>query len=624
VNLLKEGKQPRSSQPHFRGDWEDLIELQQLLAGPHQILYKGNSKYQDIMVLESTNIQMFLNNQLQFNSMDERIYHEAFVHPAMTLAPRKHRVLCLGGNDGLLVREVLKYADVKQVDLAGISPSIVYAIRKMPQMNSLNEGALLDKRLRIIKDDINKFLVRERKRYNVIIVDFPDPVNKRIGNFYSTEIFNRLYRLLTEDGILVCQSLSPKQLPLLFWSIARTLESARFKTLSYHLNVPSFGDWGFHLAGKNPLAWRKKTFAIPHRTLPKDITAWFKFPTQVLSIRKSAPVNTLHNPILPKLYSHALSVPSAKLTALSGLHDYGKSHSYRNFTSDTEDLIQLQQLLSGPHRILLQGNSDGNKVFIIQSKDIRMYLDKQLQFSSLDERIYHEALVHPAMTLIPKRERILILGGGDGFAIREVLKYKDVGHVDLVDLDSLVLTVAKSVQQVASLNDHSLSDKRVSVYKQDAHLFLSKRRHLYDAIIVDFPDPADEVVSRLYSAECFNTMFQHLTPNGILVCQSHSPESAPTVYWSIQKTLKSIGLNTLSYHVTVPSFGDWGFHLAAKRPLLWGNRKISVDNETIPENLTPWTNFSKKILSFRSHATANTMSNLNLYKWYRKEVGRKL
>ncbi|MGG1660717.1 spermidine synthase [Brevibacillus sp. NRS-1366] len=600
---------------------EDFIELQQLLAGPHKILYEGTSEYQNVLVLESPNIQMYLNNQLQFNSMDERIYHEALVHPAMNLAHKHDRVLCVGGNDGLLLREVFKYADVKEVDLVGISLSLLNVIKQLPEMNALNERALFDKRLRVFGEDINTYLTRESEKYDVIIVDFPDPVNKEIGNFYSLPIFNGLFSLLSEDGILVCQSHSPKKVPLLFWSIARTLESASFKTLSYHLTVPSFGDWGFHIAGKNPLVWQKKNFTIPHRTLPEDISAWFQFPTQVLSVRKSAHVNTVDNPNMHKLYSPLLPDPTAKLIALSGLQDYDQSNSNENSSSDTEDLIELQQLLSGPNRILEQGSFDGNQVFIIQSKDVRMYLDKQLQFSSLDERIYHEALVHPAMTLIPKRERILIVGGGDGFAVREALKYTDVGHVDLVDLDPLVLKVAKSVKKVASLNEHSLSDTRVTIHQMDARVFLSKQGDFYDAIIVDFPDPADEVVSSLYTAEFFHTMFQHLTPNGVLVCQSHSPESAPSVYWSIGKTLKSIGLNTLSYHVTVPSFGDWGFHLAANKPLVWGDRKITVQNETIPEKLNSWFHFSKKIQSVRRHAKANRMSNINLHKLYMKEVG---
>jgi predicted membrane-bound spermidine synthase len=612
---------PRSSQPPNRGDLEDFIEMQQLLAAPHRILYEGASKYQNIVVLESKNIQMYVNRQLQFNSMDERIYHEAMVHPAMVLSPKHKRVLCVGSNDGLMLREVLKYSDVNRIDVVGITPDVLRAVKKVPQMNDLNERALFNKRVHIINHDIQKFLAREKKQYNVIIVDFLDPENKQISSLYSKEIFSGLSRLLTDDGILVCQSHSPSKAPLVFWSIARTLESAGLNTLSYHLTVPSFGDWGFHLAGKKPLVWRKKKFTVPHRTLPKDITSWFHFPTKVLSVRKSAPVNTKDRPILHKFYSRAQSVPTSKLIALSDLDDYGKSDSSQKNSGDTDDLIELQQLLSGPHRILKQGSFDGDEVFIIESKDVRMYLDKQLQFSSLDERIYHEALVHPAMTLIPKRDRILIVGGGDGLALREVLKYKDVKHVDLVDLDPLVLKVAKKVKQVASLNDHSLSDKRVSVYHQDARVFLSESRDLYDAIIVDFPDPADKVLSQLYTAEFFRRMFQYVNPNGILVCQSHSPVSAPTVYWSIRKTLRSIGLKTLSYHVTVPSFGDWGFHLAAHKPLVWGNRKISVKNETIPENLTSWFHFPKRTRSVLRHVMPNTQRNLQLYKLYRKEVG---
>jgi predicted membrane-bound spermidine synthase len=618
---LKVGKRPRSSQPPVRGDLEDFIELQQLLAAPHRILYEGTSKYQNIVVLESKNIQMYVDRQLQFNSMDERMYHEALVHPAMVLSPKHKRVLCVGSHDGLMLREVLKYSDVKRIDLVGISPDVIRAVKKVPQMNALNDRALFNKRVHIIKHDIQKFIARKNKQYNVIIVDFHNPGNKQISSLYSKEIFRGLSRLLTDDGILVCQSYSPSKAPLVFWSIARTLESAGLKTLSYHLTIPSFGDWGFHLAGKKPLVWRKKKFTVPHRTLPKDITSWFHFPTKVLSVRKRAKVNTKERLVLHKFFTRVQSVPTSKLIALSDLDDYGKSVSTRKNSGDTDDLIELQQLLSGPNRILLQGCFDGEEVFIIESNDVRMYLDKQLQFSSLDERIYHEALVHPAMALIPKRDRILIVGGGDGLALREVLKYKDVKHVDLVDLDPLVLKVAKKVKHVASLNDHSLSDKRVSVYPQDARVFLSKSRNLYNAIIVDFPDPADKVLSQLYTAEFFRRMFRYVTPNGILVCQSHSPVKAPSVYWTIRKTLTSIGLNTLSYHVTVPSFGDWGFHLAARKRLVWGNRKISVKNETIPEKLTSWFQFPQKIRSVQRHVTANTRRNLQLYKWYRKEVG---
>jgi predicted membrane-bound spermidine synthase len=621
--VVSDRNRSNSGQP-VRGDFEDLIELKQLLKAPHRTLYKGTSKHQNILVLQTKTIQMYLNRQLQFKSWDERIYHEALVHPAMVLSPKHNRVLCVGNHDGLVLREILKYTDVNRVHLVGITPDVLRAIKKVPQMNALNEGALSDNRLQIFKQDVQKFLTQPHKRYNVIIVDFLDPYNAQIGSLYSKELFSGLFRLLAKNGILVCQAHCPQKSPSVFWSIGRTLESAGFNTLSYHLHVPSFGDWGFHLAAKKPISWGKKKFTVPHHTLPKDISSWFDFPADVLAVRKAAPINTLKNLILHKLYSRSQLQPTAKLLALSDLNDCGQSDSDRTIFGDTEDLIELQQLLSGPHKILKQGNFDGDEVLIIESKDVRMYLDKQLQFSSLDERIYHEALVHPAMTLVQKRDRILIVGGGDGLATRELLKYKDVEHIDLVDLDPLVLKVAKNVKQVVALNNNSLNDKRVTVYHQDARVFLSKKRKLYDVIIIDFPDPADKVVSRLYTAEFFQRMFKCLTPNGIVVCQSHSPDNAPSVYWTIRKTLKSIGVYPLSYHVIVPSFGDWGFHLAANNPLVWGNKKIKVDNETIPEDISSWFHFTKKIRSFRRHVTPNTLRNLNLHKWYRKEVGAHL
>ncbi|MFC4770021.1 spermidine synthase [Effusibacillus consociatus] len=636
---MTQWKRPKSQMSSVRGDADDLIELQQLLAGRHRILYEGVSEYQDLMVLESNILRMYLNQQLQFSSLDERMYHEAFVHPVMLLAPRHARILSVGGNDGLLLREVLKYPDVRHVSLVHVSSEVLRVVQEVPEIDALNERAFSDKRLRIHDCDIEKFLVRARNRYNVIIVDFPDPVDKQISRLYTTEIFSGLSRLLTKDGVLVCQSHSPKKAPIVFWSIARTLESAGLTTISYHLTIPSFGDWGFHLAGKQPLIWRRKKVTVPHRTLPNDLSSWFDFPAKVLAARTRAPVNCMDRLTLHNFYARAQLIPTTNLTAVNDLasqdQDKGRKkepHKYkvrrgdsnRTVRGDSEDLIELKQLLSGSNRILYQGRFKEDDVLIIKSKDVRMYLDKQLQFNSLDERIYHEALVHPVMTLVPERDRILIVGGGDGMALREVLKYRDVGHVDLVDLDPLVLQVALTVPDVVSLNAGSLYDRRVSVHQQDARVFLSKQREPYNVIIVDFPDPADKVISRLYTAEFFRRMFRCLTPDGILVCQSHSPENAPSVFWAIKKTLKSIGLKTLSYHVIVPSFGDWGFHLAAKTPLVWGDKKITVPYETIPEDLTSWFTFPQKILSVRRMVKANTLSRLRLHKYYRKEVGYKI
>lgn len=288
---------------------------------------------------------------------------------------------------------------------------------------------------------------------------------------------------------------------------------------------------------------------------------------------------------------------------------------------DAADLFELKELLAGPHAIQYEGYSPHQEVLVVEAQDVRMYLDKQLQFSSIDERLYHEALVHPVMTMAGARNRVLIVGGGDGLALREVLKYRDVKRVDLVDLDAVVLRIAQEVPALANLNERSLHDRRVRVFPEDAAKFIRRRRRPYDVILIDFPDPSDEAISRLYTTEFLGRLSKRLAPNGVLVSQAHSPEDAPLVYWSIGLTLVSAGLCTLSYHREVPSFGDWGFHLAALTPLQWPQTKVPVPQRTLPDDLTEWFCFDEDVAAVREQAVINSLDNLVLHQLYQEEVG---
>lgn len=290
---------------------------------------------------------------------------------------------------------------------------------------------------------------------------------------------------------------------------------------------------------------------------------------------------------------------------------------------DYLDLIELREILAGPHRVVYKGASQYQDILIVEACERRMYLDQQLQFSTLDERIYHEALVHPALTLTPARKRVLVLGGGDGFALREILKYPDVCHVDLVDLDPLVLQLAKDMPEIVALNERSLHDQRVHIHALDAQQFITQQCSPYNVIIVDLPDPADKEISRLYTKEFFKRLSKHLASDGILVCQSHSPEYAPVVFWSICRTLKKAGLKTLSYHTEVPTFGDWGFHLVGHVPLKWKRNKVTVPHRTLPEDLTSWFQFEDDILYEKKYAVVNKLDHLTLHKVYQKEMGVK-
>ncbi len=207
-------------------------------------------------------------------------------------------------------------------------------------------------------------------------------------------------------------------------------------------------------------------------------------------------------------------------------------------------------------RIVITGNG----------KDVRLFLNNNLQFSSRDEYRYHEALVHPAMGSIAEAKDVLVLGGGDGLAVREILKYPSVRSVTLVDLDKDMTDLFREQDLLSRLNDHSLQDDRVSVINQDAFIWLRKCNRKFDFIAVDFPDPGNFSLGKLYSDTFYKTLKTVLQPNGAIVIQSTSPYYAKNSYWCVVNTLKSIGLETTPYHCYVPSFGDWGYVIATNAP----------------------------------------------------------
>ena len=196
------------------------------------------------------------------------------------------------------------------------------------------------------------------------------------------------------------------------------------------------------------------------------------------------------------------------------------------------------------------------------SSDLRLFLNGDLQFSSVDEYRYHESLVHPLMA--GPHANVLILGGGDGLALREVLKYPDVQSATLVELDPAMTTLARTDSRLNTLNEHSFDDPRVTVVNADAFTWLREAARSYDAIVVDMPDPDETATAKLYSVEFYGLVGSVLAPGGRMVVQSGSPYFAPKAYWCIGASVQEAGFATVPYHVDVPTFGDWGYFLAAK------------------------------------------------------------
>lgn len=211
-------------------------------------------------------------------------------------------------------------------------------------------------------------------------------------------------------------------------------------------------------------------------------------------------------------------------------------------------------------------NTPYQRIVITQwHSDLRLYLNGNLQFSSIDEHRYHEALIHPALSSLPWAQQVLVIGGGDGLAVRELLKYPNLKGITLVDLDQAMTTLFRSSEPLLRLNQGSLNNPRVHVITADAARWLENNDAVFDAIIVDLPDPSNYGLGKLYSVPFYRLLQKHLSEKGYVVIQSTSPYFAPRSYWCVNATLRDAGLHTWPYHTYVPSFGDWGFILAGKR-----------------------------------------------------------
>ncbi len=199
--------------------------------------------------------------------------------------------------------------------------------------------------------------------------------------------------------------------------------------------------------------------------------------------------------------------------------------------------------------------------------DIRLFLNSHLQFSSRDEYRYHEALVHPGLSAVPAPRRVLVLGGGDGLAVREVLKYPQVESVTLVDLDPEMTRVFSTHPFLTALNQKSFLSPKVHIINADAFVWLDSTHgseDIFDFIIVDFPDPTNYSLGKLYTTVFYSTLAHHLSQQGLFVVQSTSPMFARKSFWCIAETIKQAGFKTNPYHVYVPSFGEWGYVLAGQ------------------------------------------------------------
>lgn len=216
-------------------------------------------------------------------------------------------------------------------------------------------------------------------------------------------------------------------------------------------------------------------------------------------------------------------------------------------------------------KVIYASQSRYQRVVITQWKNhYWLYLNGNQQLSTLDEEKYHEPLVHPAMLSARQHSEVLVLGGGDGCAVREVLKHPRLRKVDLVDLDSSVTNLARRHPVLTELNQGAFADERVKIFHEDGFNFLERSERLYDVIIVDLPDPRSVELNRLYSKEFYQLCFQALRPGGVLVTQAGSPYFATKAFLCIEKTMAEAGFQTAKLHNQIITLGQWGWVLGQK------------------------------------------------------------
>ncbi|CAL2063348.1 polyamine aminopropyltransferase [Tenacibaculum sp. 190524A05c] len=281
-------------------------------------------------------------------------------------------------------------------------------------------------------------------------------------------------------------------------------------------------------------------------------------------------------------------------------------------------------------KIVFQEQSIYQKIVVTKwKKDYWLYLNDNLQFSTFDEPLYHEVLVHPIMQILNKPRNILILGGGDGCAARELLKYPSINKITLVDLDKKLTDLFINEPELTKINNNSLTNSKVQIINTDGFKYVSETQDFFDLIIIDLPDPRNVELARLYSKEFYELCRLKLTPNGGLITQAGSPYYTPYAYKCIEQTMNQANFSVLPIHNQVLSMGEWGWILGTKASLSKDemiNRLGNFDEAIIP---TKWLNASSMDLitsfgkDFYSKTNldsleTNQISNPVLYHYYNK------
>ncbi|TAN40867.1 MAG: polyamine aminopropyltransferase [Nitrospirae bacterium] len=287
----------------------------------------------------------------------------------------------------------------------------------------------------------------------------------------------------------------------------------------------------------------------------------------------------------------------------------------------SDNILHFAETLSYRGSIIYARSTPYQRVVLAREGDsLQMFINGNLQFNSHDEYRYHEALIHPGLQSLKAPKQVLVLGGGDGLAVREILKYGPVQSVTLVDLDPDITKLFKNNELLLKLNDNSLNSPKVNVINADAFVWMRDNDRKFDFIAVDFPDPSNFSLGKLYTNTFYRLLYKALNNDGVIVIQSTSPLVARKSFWCVVNTLKSVGFETTPYHAYLPSFGEWGYIIATKKSFTVPSQFIAGLRFVTPESVKSMTGFPPDM--DRVDTEINRLNNQSLVRYFEEEWAR--
>ncbi|MGD9580289.1 MAG: polyamine aminopropyltransferase [Vampirovibrionia bacterium] len=273
-------------------------------------------------------------------------------------------------------------------------------------------------------------------------------------------------------------------------------------------------------------------------------------------------------------------------------------------------------------KIIISEQTPYQKLVVTKyNNDIRLFIDGNLQFSSIDEYRYHEGLIHIPASIIPHLENVLILGGGDGLAVKELLKYKSIKKINLVDLDAKMIELFKTNKLLTKLNKNSLNNEKVTTISEDGLNFIKNDNDFYDLIIIDLPDPRTTQLSNLYNKQFYELIDKRLSKTGVMVTQATSPFFANKAFWCVAKTVESAFPYSSQYHINVMSFGDWGFVIGSNIPINVDNISIKVKTRFLTDETARNSFIFEKDIIEPKNISINTLFDPVIVQYYKESWG---